>query len=199
MAHGKKILTDADGVLVNWEDAFTSWMSKKGYTVVNNSHYNQNVRYDISKEQSDKLVSEFNDSAWIGWLRPLRDSTVVVPEKIKKGFTFECITSLSDDYYAGELRKFNLRQHFKNSISNCRCMAQGSDKDDVLKEYAKGHWWIEDKPQNAEAGLEAGHKVILIRHDYNEYYKNKDVYFVNSWSDIYKLIVEGEYNDTRIY
>ena len=37
----KKILTDVDGVLVNWEDAFTSWMSKRNYSVVEPEVYNQ--------------------------------------------------------------------------------------------------------------------------------------------------------------
>jgi len=195
----KKILTDVDGVLLNWEDAFTAWMAKRGYSVTNENHYNQYTRYNITKEESDELVSKFNESAWIGWLRPLRDATLTVPKFIEKGFSFECITSLSDDYYAGELRKFNLRQHFNNNISACRCIAQGADKDDILKEYEPGHWWIEDKPKNCEAGLNAGHRVILINHSYNEHYKNKDVYCVNSWSQIYQLIVEGEYHDSRIY
>ena len=190
----KKILTDVDGVLLNWEDAFTSWMAKKGYKVQTENHYNQNIRYDIPKEESNKLVTTFNDSAWMGWLRPLRDSVVVLPNLVNAGYNIECITSLSRDYYAGKLREYNLKQHFGNNIGKVICLEQGGDKDDILKSYEPGHWWIEDKPQNAEAGLNAGHKVILINHDYNEYYKNPDIFRVNSWSEIEKLIL-GEHND----
>ena len=46
----KKILTDVDGVLVNWEDAFTSWMSKRNYSVVQPEVYNQYTRYGITKD-----------------------------------------------------------------------------------------------------------------------------------------------------
>ena len=196
MSHEKKILTDVDGVLVNWEDAFTSWMSKRNYSVVQPKVYNQYTRYGITKEESDALVTQFNDCAWIGWLRPLRDSVEVIPDLVKAGFNIECITSLSTDYYAGQLRKYNLKEHFGNNIGKVICLEQGGDKDDILKSYEPGHWWIEDKPQNAEAGLNAGHKVILINHHYNENYTNPDIFRVNSWSDIYKLIVEGEHYES---
>ena len=61
MSHEKKILTDVDGVLVNWEDAFTSWMSKRNYYVVQPKVYNQYTRYGITKEESDALVTQFNE------------------------------------------------------------------------------------------------------------------------------------------
>ena len=38
--------------------------------------------------------------------------------------------------------------------------------------------------------------LILINHHYNENYTNPDIFRVNSWSDIYKLIVEGEHYES---
>ena len=32
--YNKLILTDADGVLLDWEYAFNIWMTEKGYTLV---------------------------------------------------------------------------------------------------------------------------------------------------------------------
>ena len=119
-----KILTDVDGVLLNWEDAFTSWMAKRDYTPKVENQYSQNIRYDISKEESNALVTMFNDSAWMGWLRPLRDAVITLPKFKEAGYEFECITSLSDDYYSAKLRQHNLHDHFQNNIGKCICLEQ---------------------------------------------------------------------------
>ena len=119
---------------MNWEDAFTSWMAKRDYTPKVENQYRQNIRYDISKEESDALVTMFNDSAWMGWLRPLRDAVVTLPKFKEAGYEFECITSLSDDYYSAKLRQHNLHDHFQNNIGKCICLEQGGDKDEILKE-----------------------------------------------------------------
>jgi len=46
----RKILTDVDGVLLDWESAFTAWMGERGYTPVNPEVYKQSVRYNIEQE-----------------------------------------------------------------------------------------------------------------------------------------------------
>ena len=61
--HFNKILTDVDGVLLNWEDAFTSWMAKREYTPKVENQYSQNIRYDISKEESESDLVETTRAA----------------------------------------------------------------------------------------------------------------------------------------
>jgi FMN phosphatase YigB (HAD superfamily) len=39
----KKILTDCDGVLLDWETAFHDWMVNKGYSKVVHDTYNLDV------------------------------------------------------------------------------------------------------------------------------------------------------------
>ena len=94
---------------------------------------------------------------------------------------------------------YNLHDHFQNNIGKCICLEQGGDKDEILKEYEPGHWWIEDKPENCEAGLKAGHNVIIMSHPYNEHYDNPLVFRVNSWSEIFELITKGEHDDITIH
>ena len=38
------ILTDVDGVLLEWEPAFSSWMASKGYTAKTPNVYKQSTR-----------------------------------------------------------------------------------------------------------------------------------------------------------
>lgn len=187
----RKILTDVDGVLLDWESAFTAWMGERGYTPVNPEVYKQSVRYNIEQQFADSLVQTFNESAWMGYLKPLRDSVNVLDQFSASHWHFECITSLSTDHWAGELRRTNLNRWFGNTVRRVRCIATGADKDDILKEYEPGHWWIEDKPENCEAGLRAGHKPILIDHPFNQEYNNPDVIRVKDWQEIYNIITKS--------
>ena len=183
----RKILADVDGVLLDWETSFDAWMQKNGYTVVEPTNYKQFVRYGITKEESDRNVKIFNESAWIGYLKPLRDAVDVVHQFASYNWHIECITSLSTDKFAGMLRTTNLEEMFgRGTIRRVRCIDTGADKDDILKEYEPGHWWIEDKPENCEAGLRAGHKPILMSHRYNEDYNG--CIRVQNWQEIFNII-----------
>ena len=183
------ILTDVDGVLLEWEPAFTKWMNSKGYEVKQEGVYKQSKRFGIDQELSDDLTNRFNESAWMGYLKPMPGAVQWLERFEMEGYTFECLTSQSEDIYAGYLRKYNLEMLFGNVITECTCIATGSDKDEHLKQWEPGHWWIEDKPQNAIAGLEAGHKPILITHPYNKDFEHEGVHRADTWEDIFNIIL----------
>jgi len=186
----RKILTDVDGVLLDWESAFDAWMKERGYTIGAPEVYKQSIRYGIEQFHADNLVKQFNECAWIGYLKPLRDSVNALEILASQHWHIECITSLSTDHWAGELRRANLRKWFGQTIRRCQCIETGGDKDNYLKEYEPGHWWIEDKPENCIAGLNAGHRPILIDHPYNQDFKHPDVIRVKNWQEIIELITE---------
>ena len=188
----KKILTDADGVLFNWESPFHEWMTKKGYYKVKHGIYNLAEVYGILSQEKLNLVREYNESAWICCLPALRDSVEGIATLTKAGYRFDVITSLSLDPYAKRLRQQNLELHFGSEPwDELICLDTGADKDDALAEYKDtGLWWIEDKPENCEAGLRAGLRPILIDHIYNKDYKNPDVVRVNNWKEICEVILD---------
>ena len=189
----KTILTDVDGVLLIWEEAFTRWMTLKNYTVQVRSVYSQATRYNISEDKASSLVEEFNKSAWIGFLKPIPDAVEYVNKLGEEGYTFECLTSLTTDKHASDIRMMNVQSIFGPYIKSCKCIATGADKDEALTEWAPGHWWIEDKPINAIAGLNAGHKPILITQDYNRdfHISSDDIVRANGWKEIYEIITHG--------
>ena len=47
----KVILTDCDGVLLDWEYAFGQWMKRHNYEVVNPGNYKMDVKYGLSREE----------------------------------------------------------------------------------------------------------------------------------------------------
>jgi len=168
----KIILTDADGVLLNWEYAFCTWMEQHGYTQIENGnhYYDLAERFNITRTEAKERVKIFNESAAIGFLPALRDAMFYVKRLHEEhGYTFHCITSLSLDPSAYQLRKMNLEKLFgPTAFTRLVCLDTGADKQAALAEYKdSGLYWIEDKYENAVAGLDAGLKPILVEHGFN--------------------------------
>lgn len=192
----KIILTDADGVLLDWEYAFDVWMQQHGFNKVEggNLKYNIGKRYNIDYEQGKKLIKMFNESAHIGFLPALRDSMYYVKRLHEEhGYVFHCITSLSKDENAQELRRMNLRKLFgKTAFDKFIFLDTGADKDEVLNEYKNtGYWWVEDKIDNAIAGQQLGLKSLLVEHGHNMEFEHPEIPRVTSWKEIYEKIVKA--------
>ena len=194
--HERIILTDVDGVLLNWGYAFKVWMEQKGYDVKDPDVYNVDKIFDMERAESKKMVRHFNESASIGFLPPLRDAIHYVRKLHEEhGYVFHAITSLSLDPHAAKLREQNLAKLFgETAFEKVVCLDTGADKDDDLAVLAKkysGHWWIEDKPANVVAGCEAGFRSILIEHGHNmnhEFEDGLDVTVAKTWEEIYDIV-----------
>lgn len=191
MSKYKIILTDCDGVLLDWETAFHEWMTARGYTKKKEAIYDISETYGLAKTEGKRLVKEFNESAWMGYLKALRDARSGVAQLYEAGYRFHCITSLSLDTKAKRLRLMNLENVFgKGVFKELICLDTGADKDHVLEEYeGSGFYWIEDKTENAECGLKFGLRSILIDHDHNADCDNEDIVRAANWADIVKVIL----------
>ena len=187
------ILVDADGVILDWEYAFSVWMEQHGFVKTEGSQFIYDIgkRYGIDHEQGRKLIKIFNESAAIGFLPPLRDAMYYVKRLHEEhGYVFHCITSLSLDANAGKLREMNLRKLFgKTAFEKITCLDTGADKHDALEPYRdSGCWWVEDKPENAEVGHKLGLRSILVEHGHNMNHVNEQIPVVKNWREIYEII-----------
>ena len=77
MNKNKVILTDCDGVILDWEEGFPVWMEHTGHNKVEGHP----LKYSIgdnnpTKEQGNKLVKQFNESVPIGGF--LRDAHILL-------------------------------------------------------------------------------------------------------------------------
>mgnify|MGYP001066183795 CR=1 FL=1 len=190
--NNKVILTDCDGVLLDWEYAFHAWMKRHGYVKVNNDVYDMAVAYDMDKDDIKRLIRMFNESAAIRKLPPLRDAIKYVKKLHEEhGFIFHAITSLSKDQYAQHLRTKNLRELFGETVfERYVYLDTGADKDEELAEYQDtGCFWVEDKPENAIEGLNAGLNSILMCHGHNDDFEHEGVTKVSTWKEIYEMLV----------
>ena len=191
----KVIMVDCDGVLLDWEYAFHSWMDRHGYEVKEGGFniYNIHERYSIEKPEGKRLVRMFNESAAIGELPPLRDAIKYVKKLHEEhGYVFHAITSLSLDPAAGRLRTENLKKLFgETAFERYVYLDTGADKDTVLDEYRNsGCYWVEDKPENAIVGATRGLKSLLVAHSHNanDDLGGLDIPRVNNWKEIYNIV-----------
>jgi hypothetical protein len=186
----KVILTDVDGVLLNWEYAFNIWMQRHGYRLGKNANsYDMGERYDLTDKKKRELVKFFNESAAIGYLPPLRDAIHYVRKLHEKhGYVFHVLTALSDDHQAQDLRRQNLQKLFGETVFEKFVYCDtGADKDEILEPYTdSGLIWIEDKVENAELGLKLGLQSILIEHAHNMHIT--DIPLMKNWKDVYSYV-----------
>jgi len=191
----KVILTDCDGVLLDWEYSFNVWMHRHGYNLApfGAAEYKIHKKYGITKERSKELVKIFNESAAIGALPPLRDAIKYVRKLHEEhGFIFHCITSLSTDPAAYVARLQNLHDVFgKTVFERLVCLDTGADKDEALEAYKNSDcWWLEDKPENADLGVGMGLNTLLISHAHNADYDGPATR-VNNWKQVYEKVVQN--------
>ena len=202
------ILTDVDGVLLEWEHHFTKWMLQKSYfdddgnrfyphKLLPNKQdeYEMANRFGVTKNEIRALIREFNRSAWMSTQRPMEESQTWVKLLAAEGWTFIPITSQTSDIPAQELRKRRLGELFGDHVfTNYHILGTGSDKDSALAEFhGTGLYWVEDKPHNAVAGLKYGLKPILIDHEYNRDFKHPDITRVNNWKQIHEILSRPQF------
>lgn len=188
----KVILTDCDGVLLNWEYAFTVWMERHGYEVVpeNALSYDVGERYGLPYFEKIRLVKFFNESSAIGFLPPLRDAMYYIDLLHRKhGYVFHMITSLSLEPSAQNLRIQNTKKLFgETAFEKFIFCDTGADKDEVLEPYRNsGFLWVEDKIENAELGDRLGLESIIMEHGHNMHYDKLPR--VTCWKEIYDSLV----------
>ena len=200
------ILTDVDGVLLEWEQHFTKWMLERAYynekgekiypykLLPDKEHtYEMAERFGLNKFQIRKEIREFNKSAWMGTQKPMPDCVQWVKLLHAEGWTFIPITSQTSDLPAQALRKRRLAELFGESVfSNYHILDTGADKDEILEQFKDtGLLWVEDKPYNVQTGLKFGLQCILIDHTYNKDFSHPAVTRVNNWKQIHRIAHEN--------
>ena len=196
MKKDKIILTDADGVVLDWEWAFGIWMTEHGFTMVDEGPlmYNVGKRYGIGKDQGRVLVKRFNESASIGFLPSLRDAQYYIKRLHEEhGYHFHMISSLSTNTNAQKLRIMNTKKLFgEDTFSEFIFLDTGADKDEILKEKyeGSGYLWVEDKWHNAVVGYELGLNSVVMEHGHNLDFVHQQIPRVKNWKQIYETITD---------
>ncbi len=184
----KVILTDCDGVLLDWEYHFYKWVWETHGLEQKQSIYSVAKALEIPWKESALLIKEFNESEMMKKLSPLRDAVKYVRKLHEEhGYIFHIITSQSDDPTAQDYRKENLFNVFGDVFDGFTILKTGQNKDKVLAKWEGTEcFWIEDKVANLEMGEVAGLEGILMDHHWNK--DCVDFKRVKTWKEIYNII-----------
>jgi FMN phosphatase YigB (HAD superfamily) len=188
----KIILTDADGVILDWEAGFHNWMVAKGYDRVHSDSYDLSTHYaDMTPEYAQDRVKEFNGSSWLLGLDAFRDARSGIAKLAENGYEFHVITAIGHDVHAQECRQQNLDALFgTTAITKLTCSSASESKVPELSEYKNTNaYWIEDRFSNAVDGADLGLRSLLMDHPHNKLDVDNRIKRVNSWSDICSIIL----------
>lgn len=172
----KIILTDADGVLLDWNTRFDEYMKALGYDRVPDTDdtYSLKDRFALSSQyEAKQIAGEYNRSEILRTLDPYKDAQKYVKLLADHGFRFICVTSVGDSEECKINRTENLLNVFGNIFDDVICLPVGLSKQDTLERHwgGSGYFWIEDHFKNAEAGHEVGLRPLLVDTDYNAHYQ----------------------------
>jgi FMN phosphatase YigB (HAD superfamily) len=194
------ILTDVDGVLLDWSTEFERFMKRRGHRPLPDTshHYRLSLRYpDLNDAEVHTMVDQFNKSDYLRYLPPWKDAVEYVRKLNGLGYQFVCITAMSSHKSAIDHRKYNLDSLFGPGVfdhNHMVCLSVGSSKHNALSTWqGKNFWWVDDHFRHAESGYELGLRSILMNHSHNEHFRTDLFPRANSWEEIYDMIVNDNY------
>lgn len=195
----KIILTDCDGVLLNWSKGFGDFAAAKGYPRISGTEndYRIHTGHNIPIELAQSIIREFNEGPEVEHLEPFADSVEYVAKLASLGFRFIAVTSISNHPDSKIYRTRNLSKLFGDVFDEVHCLPMGASKASALMQWAgTGYFWIEDHMRQAEAGYEAGLSPLLINHPYNKHYHTDlfpKVPVENPWKHIFSCVLNKYY------
>lgn len=181
------ILTDVDGVLLDWFAGFKKFVQDKGIEVAEGDPADWSMVGWVKSNNIQGLISEFNDS----WAFEYLPHYVTAKSQLKKlheeGHAVVAITSCSSDSKVREMRINNLERKFGPIFEDVICLPLMESKLNILSQYAPT-FWVEDSLHGAKAGVEAGHRTFLLDKPYNQGPIDKRIERVKDWYEIYERI-----------
>ena len=180
----KILLTDIDGVVLDWQKHFNKYLDH---------YYPGEELFDptvfAQGERTGKIIKEFNNSAWIGFLEPWKDSVEVLTELNHMGWKIYGCTSMGTDQYANALRKKNIETLMPDVFAQLEIIPFMQPKGNWLAPWkGSGAVWVEDKWSNAVIGADMGIKTFLMKQSYNSKQDYQGVEKVDNWRQIYNII-----------
>ena len=185
MKEQKYILTDIDGVCVDWQKQFEKFLE---------FHYpdKQPTSDPHARRQTlEQEMHQFIGSAWQGFCEPLRDAVEILTKFKRQGYQVHACTAMGFDPYAIALRKINLETYFPNVFDrlDTTAMGEGCTKEAWLEQYrGKDCVWVEDKWINALAGASMGITTFLMKQPYNAHNNDDRIHKVDNWQQIHYYI-----------
>jgi len=196
----KIILTDCDGVLLDWREGFIRFMLNRGHTPRPEfkTEYLLGTYFGLTDGEFYRHVEMFNSGRWeFGTLKAEPGAITGIKALSELGYRFIAISACSSSKQAFVLRRANLYNIFGDVFDEVHCLDLKDGKKSHLA-YHEPTFWIEDKMSCCLEGVDAGHKCILIDQPWNKDFDDRRIEKCQDWDAIVAYIntvLDGQ-NDT---
>lgn len=141
-----------------------------------------------------QLIKDFiaTPEAGFGQLPAMPGAVAAIKAAKAQGRTVYMITACADNESVHDRRHANTEMLLGSAITHIHFITLHGCKADALQSYPKGIW-VEDRPEYAMNGVEAGHRSYLIRHSYNRHQEPDSQFshplltWVDGWDDIRRI------------
>lgn len=188
-------LLDVDGVLLNWTDGIRRF-ANDNYGIVpvadKNTDWDFSKWLGIPREDAVRISAEFFLSEAFSKLIPIEGAVEAV-KLLKTKYRLAVVTSCSLDSNVVSFRKKNLNDVFGDVFEKIIPVPWQESKYNYLKQFDDVQLFIDDKPQNIEDGIKAGHKCILFEQAHSKGYKipeehSEKYVSLKNWNEILSYI-----------
>lgn len=182
------LLTDIDDCALDWGRGFREFVKSKGIPTTGEWVSSWDLGTWMPPELVRPTIDEFNSGPKFGELLPVEGSVEALKNIFHAGYRIVGVTSCSGDPAVKVTRVRNLNEYFGNIFLDVHCIPIGESKAPILSQYPPGSFWVEDKFENAVAGLECGHKSILFSRPHNRGLDHPEVRRFETWKGIQSFI-----------
>jgi hypothetical protein len=180
------ILTDIDGVVIDWFSGFKKYVCDKKIPTKSENPRDWELDSWLVHKDIPGLIQEYNETEAFGFLEGYQDAMDIIPQLHHAGgITFKGVTASSHSRRSKNLRYMNLNRRF--GLVFCgreyiQFVEPGTSKEMVLSRYHPTVW-IEDRPQSAVEGFNAGHTCFLMDRPYNQGFAHPGITRIKDWYD----------------
>lgn len=197
----KVILTDVDGVCLDWSHAFLRFMkNEKCLDPVRTDICSLRDKYGVSYEELSDLFVEFDESKYIETMSPYKDSIKYIRKLHEEfGYVFHAISAIGGSENTQISRVKNLNSLFGFGVfEEVFCFGPISAEDIMdfkpckrkyLEKYRDtGCLWVEDNIYHARDGFNLGLQAVLFDTPYNQNCFFPNIPRVKNWAEIYDMM-----------
>lgn len=188
------ILTDIDGVVLQWVSRLPEFLASKGYDTAEAVAVRDEDRWTtmeelmggVDEETATALFNEYCSSDFLRELDGYKDAVAVI-NNMKDHFDFVAITAIGLKPINKKNRVANLEALFPGAFSEVHCVDFGASKEKVLARYAGKNplFYVDDGNKHVREAMNVGINGV----QFGNLNRGKDEEMkydvkVNSWEEI---------------
>lgn len=193
------ILTDVDGVLLNFVKGFAEFLKSKSlFKEELDSEIQGNKYFDLKDLiildcpiECESLINEFYSSEYVGQLKEQQEGLRNIIKSLSNEFNLICITCIGTSDHLKEQRRINLINVFGDHFEEIHCINLNDSKEEFIFDLSKRYnvfTYIDDRLKHINESINAGIKPILFTQGHKHTENSDDFHIMDCWHQIHDFI-----------